>query len=180
MKVLLIALSVVFMYGCGGAEHEELQQWMRDVSKDMTGKVPPLPQIRPYEPVAYNVEDMLEPFNTAKIEPEGKGRRGLAKGSGFQPDFEAREMRNSLMEKYPLESMRMIGFMNINNKAMAAIQVDQVVNQVKVGEYIGLDFGKITKITDQEITIQEIVEDSGGDWSERMNTLQLQAKEGNK
>lgn len=180
MRILLVALCSIFLFGCSSAEHEELQQWMRDVSKDMVGKVSPLPQIRPYEPVAYTVEDMPEPFNTEKIEPEGKGRRGSGKGIGVQPDFEAREMRNSIMEKYPLESMRMIGFMNINNKAMAAVQVDQVVSQVKVGEYIGLDFGKIIKITDQEITIQEVVEDSSGDWSERVNTLQLQAKEGSK
>ncbi len=89
-------------------------------------------------------------------------------------------MRNSIMEKYPLESMRMIGFMNINKQPMAAIQVDQLVKQVKVGDYIGLDFGVITKITEQEIEIREVVEDSSGDWSERMNTLQLQAKEGSK
>lgn len=89
-------------------------------------------------------------------------------------------MRNSIMEKYPLESMHMIGFMNINKKPMAAVQVDQLVKQVKVGDYIGLDFGVITKITEQEIEIREVVEDSSGDWSERMNTLQLQAKEGSK
>ncbi len=89
-------------------------------------------------------------------------------------------MRNSVMEKYPLESMHMIGFMNINKNPMAAVQVDQLVKQVKVGDYIGLDFGVITKITEQEIEIREVVEDSSGDWSERMNTLQLQAKEGSK
>ncbi|MDD3482770.1 pilus assembly protein PilP [Azovibrio restrictus] len=180
MKKLSLALFVVALWGCAGAEHEELQQWMNDSAKDMRGRVAPLPEIKPYEAVPYEVDSLLDPFNPAKIEPEGKGRRGTGNSGGLQPDFEAREMRNSIMEKYPLESMHMIGFMNINNKPMAAIQVDQLVKQVKVGDYVGLDFGVITKITEQEIEIREVVEDSSGDWSERMNTLQLQAKEGGK
>lgn len=180
MKKFSVVLMAFALFGCGGAEHEELQQWMKDSSKDMRGRIPPLPEIKPYEAAPYLVEALLDPFNSAKIEPEKKGRRGAGKEGALQPDFEAREMRNSIMEKYPLESMHMIGFMNINKTPMAAVQVDQLVKQVKVGDYIGLDFGVITKITEQEIEIREVVEDSSGDWSERMNTLQLQAKEGSK
>lgn len=179
MKKLSIALLIAALSGCGGGDHEDLRLWMAEATKDMRGKIPPLPQIRPYEAVPYAVESLADPFNSGKIEPEGKGKRGGTQG-GLQPDFEAREMRNSIMEKYPLESMRMIGVMKINNQTMAAIQVDQLVKQVKVGEYIGLDFGVITRITDQEVEIREVVEDSTGDWSERTNTLQLQAKEGGK
>ncbi len=180
MRHISAALFFCFLAGCGGADHEELQQWMQDSAKDMRGRIDPLPEIKPYEATPYLVEALLDPFNAAKIEPEGKGRRGAGKEGALQPDFEAREMRNSVMEKYPLESMHMIGFMNINKNPMAAVQVDQLVKQVKVGDYIGLDFGVITKITEQEIEIREVVEDSSGDWSERMNTLQLQAKEGSK
>lgn len=180
MKKLLIVVMVAGLYGCGGAEHEDLQQWMQASTKDMRGKIPALPEIKPYEPVPYEVEAMMDPFSASKIEPEGKGRRGSGKANAFQPDFEARELRNSIMEKYPLESMRMIGFMNINKQPMAAIQVDQLVKQVKIGEYIGLDFGVVTQITDQEVIVREVVEDSSGDWSERTNTLQLQEKEGSK
>jgi type IV pilus assembly protein PilP len=54
----------------------------------------------------------------------------------------------------------------------------QLVKQVKVGEYIGFDFGLVTKITDQEVELQEQIQDSDGECSERVNTLQLQAKEG--
>ncbi|MGB4467223.1 MAG: pilus assembly protein PilP [Azovibrio sp.] len=167
----------LLLAGCGGGEHEDLQTWMAEASKDLRGKIPPLPQIKPYEPVPYTVENMVDPFSSSKIEPEKRGRRGAGQGSRFEPDFEAREARNSVMEKYPIESMKMIGFMNINNTPMAAIQVDQLVKQVKVGDYIGLDFGVVVKITDQAVEIKEVVEDSTGDWSERMNMLQLQAQE---
>lgn len=174
VPVLLLSLLVA---GCGGGEHEDLQVWMQEASKDMRGKIPPLPEVKPYEPASYVAENMLDPFSSSKIEPESRGRKGAGQGKDLEPDFEAREQRNSIMEKYPLESMKMIGHMNINNTSMAAIQIDQMVKQVRVGDYIGLDFGVITSITDHAVEIKEVVEDSTGEWSERMNTLQLQAQE---
>jgi len=109
-----------------------------------------------------------------------KNRQGDAQGGAFQPDFDARELRNSLLEKYPIESLRMIGFLNINKKPMAVIQVEDKVKQVKVGDYMGLDFGMVTQISDREVELRELIQDSAGDWSERKSTLYLQSKEGSK
>ena len=98
----------------------------------------------------------------------------------FQPDFDAREMRNSVLEKYPLESLKMIGYLNVNKRPLAVIQVDDKVKQIKVGEYIGLDFGMVTQISDSEVKLRELIQDSAGDWSERESSLFLQGKEGSK
>ncbi|QLQ26584.1 MAG: pilus assembly protein PilP [Dechloromonas sp.] len=105
---------------------------------------------------------------------------GLRKGGVFQPDFEARDLRNSLLEKYPVESLKMIGYLNINRRPIAVIQVEDKVKQVKVGDYLGLDFGMVTQITDKEVVMRELIQDSAGDWSERTSSLYLQAKEGSK
>jgi type IV pilus assembly protein PilP len=48
--------------------------------------------------------------------------------------------------------------------------------QVGVGEYIGQNYGKITKITETEITYREIVQDAAGEWVERPNSMLLQEK----
>ena len=103
----------------------------------------------------------------------------MTKG-GLQPDFEAREVRNSILEKYPLESQRMIGYLNVNRQHIAVIQVDQAVKQVKIGDYIGLDFGVVTNITEKELTLRELIQDAAGDWSERTSSLYLQGKEASK
>ncbi len=84
------------------------------------------------------------------------------------------------MEKYPLESLKMIGYLNVNRSPMAVIQVADKVKQVRVGEYLGLDFGIVTKITETEVQLRELIEDSAGDWSERNSSLYLQSKEGGK
>jgi type IV pilus assembly protein PilP len=178
-RILLFALCGA-LGACSGEGHEDLKQWMADNSKDLRGSVPKLPEVLPYEPVPYSVEAMLDPFKPGKIEPESKNRQGASKGGAFQPDFDARELRNSLLEKYPVESLKMIGSLNINKRPMAVIQVEDKVKQIKVGDYIGLDFGMVTQISDKEVELRELIQDSAGDWSERMSTLYLQSKEGSK
>ncbi len=178
MRRLTVIALCGAMTACSGGDHEDLRQWMTENTKDLRGSIPKLPEVKPYEPVPYAVEGMLDPFKPSKIEPATKQKQGG--GAGLQPDYEARELRNSLLEKYPLESLKMIGFMNVNNRPMAVIQADQHVKQVKIGDYIGLDFGLVTQITDKEVTLRELVQDSAGDWSERTSTLLLQAKEGSK
>jgi type IV pilus assembly protein PilP len=63
---------------------------------------------------------------------------------------------------------------------MAVIQVDDKVKQIKAGDYIGLDFGMVTKISDKEVELRELIQDSAGDWSERTSLLYLQSTEGSK
>ncbi|KAB2922482.1 MAG: pilus assembly protein PilP [Dechloromonas sp.] len=153
---------------------------MADNSANLRGNVPPLPRVQPYEPVPYDVEGTLDPFKAAKIEPESKYKQAAGKGGAFQPDFEARELRNNVLEKYPIESLKMIGYLNVNNRPLAVVQVDDKVKQIKVGDYIGLDFGMVTKISDKEVELRELIQDSAGDWSERTSSLYLQSKEGSK
>ena len=146
----------------------------------MRGNVPKLPEVKPYEPVPYGMDGVLDPFKTNKIEPESRYKQLAGKGGAFQPDYEAREIRNSMLEKYPLESLKMIGYMNVNKRPMAVIQVEDKVKQVKVGDYMGLDFGMVTQVSDTEVQVRELIQDSAGDWSERKSSLYLQSKEGSK
>jgi len=178
-RLLLIALCGA-LGACSSGDHDDLKRWMAESTKDMRGNVPKLPEVLPYEPVPYEVETMLDPFKPNKIEPESKYRQAAGKAGAFQPDFDAREMRNSLLEKYPIESLKMIGYLNVNNRPMAVIQVDDKVKQIKVGDYIGLDFGMVTRINDKEVELRELIQDSAGDWSERKSSLYLQSKEGSK
>ena len=43
------------------------------------GRIPPLPEVKPYEPFTYDAFDLTDPFKPRKIEPpEGARRRRLA------------------------------------------------------------------------------------------------------
>lgn len=177
MRMALFAVCLLLV-ACSASDHDDMKQWMAENSKDMRGNVPKLPEVKPYEAVPYDADGIVDPFKSSKIEPEAKYKQLAGKGGAFQPDFEAREVRNSLLEKYPLESLKMIGYLNVNKKPMAVIQVEDKVKQVKVGDYIGLDFGMVTQVSDTEVQMRELIQDSAGDWAERKSSLFLQSKEG--
>lgn len=180
MRKISLLIWCALLSACTGGDHDDLKRWMAESTKDFRGNVPKLPEVKPYEPVPYQAEGALDPFKPGKIEPESRQRQLSGKASTFQPDFDARELRNSLLEKYPLESLKMIGYMNVNHRPMAIIQVEDKVKQIKVGDYMGLDFGLVTQITESEVQLRELVQDSAGDWSERKSSLHLQSKEGSK
>lgn len=165
-----LALALVLsLAGCGGGEHEDLKQWMQSSTKDLRGKVPPLPEIKPFPVVAYEAADLTEPFNPKKLEPNKQQKAG----GGLQPDM---TRQREPLEAYPLESLKMVGTLMQSKKFHALVQADRALHQVRVGNYLGQNFGVITKVAEAEVTLKELVQDSSGDWTERTSTLQLQEK----
>ena len=60
MRWVALAVGVCLaLAGCGGESHQDLRAWMADQGKGARGRVDPLPQIRPYEPFAYNAFDEI-------------------------------------------------------------------------------------------------------------------------
>jgi type IV pilus assembly protein PilP len=161
---LVIAIGVS-LAGCGGESHQDLRAWMAEQGKGTRGKLDPVPQIKPYEPFAYNAFDMPDPFKPRKIEP-AKG------GSKLAPDL-ARSREP--LESFPLESLTMVGTLEKNRAIYALIRTpEKDVYQVRAGNHLGQDFGVITGITETDIKLRELVQDGAGDWTERISSLQLQ------
>jgi type IV pilus assembly protein PilP len=162
-----LALSLgacIALAGCGGESHQDLRAWMADQGKGARGRVDPLPQIKPYEPFAYNAFDLPDPFKPRKIEPT-KG------GSKLAPDL---ARRREPLESYPLESLNMVGTLAKDKQTFALVRTpDKEVYQVTQGNYVGQNFGVITGITESEIRLKELAQDGSGDWTERTGTLQL-------
>jgi type IV pilus assembly protein PilP len=162
-----LALSLgacIALAGCGGESHQDLRAWMADQGKGARGRVDPLPQIKPYEPFAYNAFDLPDPFKPRKIEPT-KG------GSKLAPDL---ARRREPLESYPLESLNMVGTLARDKRTYALVRTpERDVYQVAQGNYLGQNYGVIIGISDSEIRLKELVQDGGGDWTERTGTLQL-------
>jgi type IV pilus assembly protein PilP len=156
--------ACIALAGCGGESHQDLRAWMNDQGKNARGRVDPLPQIKPYEPFAYNAFDLPDPFKPRKIEPP-KG------GSKLAPDL---TRRREPLESYPLESLNMVGTLTKDKSTYALVRTpDKDVYQVSLGNYVGQNFGVIIGITDSELRLKELVQDGSGDWTERTGTLQL-------
>ncbi len=162
-----LALGLVvaaLVAGCSGESHQDLRGWMAEQGKGVKGKLDPLPQVKPYEPFTYNAFDLSDPFKPRKIEPN-KGQSKLA------PDL---NRRKEPLEAFPLESLNMVGSMQQGKTMFALVRTpDRDVYQVRPGNYLGQDFGVVVGVTESEIRLRELIQDSSGDWSERNSALQL-------
>ena len=164
----LTVLASLVLTACGSDEHQDIKLWMNEVTKDMKGRVSPLPEIKPFPIVSYETSELMDPFNSAKIEPEKKPDVG--DGKGLKPDL---NRFKEPLEAYPLDSLKMKGLIQKNKMKNAIIMAGSTVYLVKIGNYIGQNFGVITDITPSDVQLRERIQDTNGEWVERTSTLQL-------
>lgn len=164
------SLVVIGLTGCLGDEKSDLKEWMLKSSEGLQGKVEPLPEVKPYEPFTYNAFDLVDPFSAVKMNVAKKGGSGALAPNANRP--------REPLEAYDLEKLRMVGTLQQSKEIQALIKgPDSNLYRVKLGSYLGQNFGMVVGITETQVTLKEIVEDSGGDWVERSASLTLEEVE---
>jgi len=166
MNRAAILACVVLLAGCSDSGQGDIQVWMDEQAKGMRGAVKALPEIKPFPVVDYVGVDADDPFRKQRMEVERR-----AGSSNLRPDL---DRRKEPLEAYPLESLRMVGVLSQGGSSHALVLADKNLHQIKIGNYMGQDFGVVTNVSDSEVTLKELVEDVHGDWVERISTLKLQ------
>lgn len=175
MNRLIAIAAIALVAGCGGGEHSDLQLELSELSKDMRGRVNPLPPVKPYTAYSYSSFELADPFSPVKVKLDTRA----AKNEGANADaasFHQNRPKEPL-EAYPLESLKMVGTLERGLTTQALVKADKALFRVKVGGYLGQNFGLVTKINDGEVVLKELVQDGTGDWTERVSSLQLQEAE---
>ncbi len=162
-------VAATLLAACGGDEHRELRQELAELTKDYRGQVPPLPQVRPYEPVPYTAEGQIDPFRPERIEVAQASRSSNTASKIAEHEKRLKEP----LEAFPLESIQMLGTITQDKETFALVKAGPNLYRVRKGNYLGQNFGVITAIDESQISIKELVQDSGGEWVERSSALQL-------
>ena len=171
IRVATGAVLLALLAGCG-AENEELQEWMERQRREVKPNVSPLTPPKKFEAEPYTSLNAVEPFSNQKLSV-------ALKMEARQPNSilgAELNRRKEPLEAYPLDSMMMVGSVAKQQQPFALLRVDSLLYQVKPGDYLGQNYGRITKITETQIVLREIVQDAAGEWIERASTLQLQEK----
>ena len=164
----LFLLSI--LSGCGDGGLDEVKNWMQEVRSQTPVAVQKLSEPKKFVPFTYAGKEELDPYNPTKLSV-ALAKMQANSNSGIKPDL---DRRKEPLESYPLDSIKMVGTLEKPGLSYALLQVDKTVFQAKVGNYIGQNFGMITKITDTEVELKEIVRDASGEWTERKAKLELQ------
>lgn len=176
MKYWLLLCCVaagLVLVGCASSEHEDIKEWMREQAKDMKGKVQPLPEIKAFPAVPYLGDKLTQPFSASKIltSDATKDKSAPDRGRALQA-----------LENFPLEDLKVIGVLYDGKTRYALIKTPapNKPKNVRVGEFIGQNFGKITEISADGLTVLETVKDSSGAWVERETKIRVPGEGGKK
>lgn len=164
-------LGLVLVLGGCGADQDELDAWMSQQRAEVKPTVQPIEPPKPFDPEPYEDQGRVDPFSPMKLSV-------ATRQDERQPNSVlAAEMnrRREPLEAYPLDAMAMVGSVVRQGRPQALLRVDSLLYRVKVGDYLGQNFGKVTGISETEVSVREIVQDAAGEWIERSAALQLQA-----
>jgi type IV pilus assembly protein PilP len=130
----------------------------------------PIAPPRKFEPEPYAGAGGQDPFSSGKLVAGTRlNSRKLERAAG-RGDEAAQGAAGSLSAGRHDHG----GYGGAPGAPHALLRVDGLLHYVKVGDYLGQNFGKITRITETEIDLREIAQDASGEWIERTSTLQLQ------
>ncbi|AGA88961.1 Tfp pilus assembly protein PilP [Thioflavicoccus mobilis 8321] len=165
-RAFIAAVMLFGLHGCGSTNLPELEKYAEAIRARPPGPIEPLPEIEPVETFAYSPQDRRSPFEHLKEQDDAP-----RDSSGLAPDPLRRKEE---LERYPLDSLRMVGTLRREDGHWALIQTkDGILHRVGVGNYLGQNNGQITLITEDEVQLTEIVSDRMGGWRERQAAIGL-------
>lgn len=166
------AACAVLLAGCGTSDETELRTWMNSVKQSTRITTQPVPPPKEFTPFVYDSGGAVEPFDPQKIlMAVARQQQARASASAVKPDL---ERRREVLEGFPLDQIRMVGMMRQAGTNVALLETNGSTHMVRVGNYLGQNFGVVTRITETELLLKEIVQDAAGEWVERPAKLELQ------
>ena len=129
---------------------------------DLDGKVEQIAEVKRF-PSCINPQ--------AKITP---APQNIAAANPNAVDGPDPERPREFLEQFPLDSLRMVGSLEINQLKAGLVQAtDGLVHRVTIGNHLGQNYGRVTSISDSEIELVEIIPDGLGGYIQRPASIGL-------
>ncbi len=170
-----LMVMAALLVACGSSTESDLRGWMAEQKNQTRPKVSALAEPKQFKPEAYTQGGVVEPFSKEKLTQALKGESVQASSNGalIAPEL---VRRKEALESFPLDTVSMVGSFVKDGLPVAIVKVDNLLYQVRPGNYLGQNYGRVTKVAETEVILREIVQDAVGEWIERPTTLQLQER----
>jgi type IV pilus assembly protein PilP len=180
--VRLSIVSTVFLTllaGCSNSDFSDLNQYISEIKQRPKGTIKALPEIKVINPFVFKPEDVRDPFKPLKpiSDPVNGGPDNPP--DGRHPDFTRRKEE---LEAFPIETLKMIGTIQMKSELWGLIKAtDNTVYRVKIGNYMGQNYGKIIRVSVDKIELMEWVPDKRPEtWREQQMSVTLTDELGGK
>lgn len=130
-----------------------------------------LPQVPDQQPLAYRFSERRSPFVASQSSTDAEASR--SSNQALAPDAQRSPQP---LEQFSLDALRLVGILKMGNRRQAVIRTPtgEVVT-VSRGDYMGQDFGKITRIRSARVILDERIFHTGQGWSTRTAVLSLES-----
>lgn len=167
---ILFYLTLGFLVACSsGSDVYDLEEFISQTTSKPRGRIPPLPEFKPYSAFTYGASALRSPFKSPVIFEE---LAAISKIEALAPD---ENRRKDPLERYTLGELTFVGTLSKPDDGLKALvkTAQQSVVVVEVGNFVGKNHGKIINVTDTQIDIVETVPNGSGGWISRPQTLVL-------
>jgi type IV pilus assembly protein PilP len=169
----LVAASLILV-GCGGdTDLRDLEASLESIKRKPSGKIAPAPENITFENYVYSASLLRSPFQPP-IEAEPV--KVVLQGKQVEPDF---NRPREVLEDFSIETLKMVGTIQGSEDSLNALIQDGKggIQRVQIGNFMGKNHGRITKITRQQIDLVELVPNGMDGWVERPRTVVMQSIE---
>ena len=168
MKRMLIACAVLALGGCT-QDMQDLHDYLAKVKERAPTPIDPIPQVRQAETFLYVADNRRSPFVPSTASEMVTAAAG--RGDGPRPDPNRRKEE---LEGYPLDTLKMVGTLKRESDYWGLVQTkDRMIHRVGAGNYLGVNYGRITDINENRISLRELIQDGAGGYLERQASLAL-------
>lgn len=168
-KLFLLIPIVMLATGCIEEEESNLETWMQETQQKAKANLQPPQAPEPVHPAFYTTPARIDPhaFSLYRMRAAVPIANSLANAPNLNRPKE-------LLESVTLDKLKFVGTIGSGNQLSALISMEgNQVYTVKLGNYLGTNYGRVVKITSDEITLRETVEDAEGNWTPRQTVLVL-------
>jgi type IV pilus assembly protein PilP len=168
-RAMLGLVAIGFVAGCSATnDFQDIKSFMDQVDAKGKGQIEPLPEFLPYQAFAYSAGNMRSPFEppvvVKPIDPNKKTAQ-------VKPDP---NRVKQFLEQFNIGAIAMVGTLSQGARLYGLVRDPQGgVHRVQMGDYMGMDNGKVLAIDENRIEVLEIVSDGTGGWVERERTVSL-------
>ncbi len=167
-RAALATLAAAALTACD-SDMSDLEQFVAETRQKHQGRVDPLPPFIEYETVTYTETGLRDPFKPSQQAAATTVVNASAKGPRPSDN-----RRKEALEGFPLDSLKMVGILRQSTTSWALVlDKDGTIHRVQPGNYAGQNHGRITKISENEINLVELVPDGISGWIQRQAQLKL-------
>lgn len=170
MRVICLIMTLG-VFACADEDMKDLQQFIKVENKNAYPINDKMPQLEKVELIKFTQQNGRDPFY-----PPRKETVVMGKASKSCPQVNLKRKKQAL-EMNSLANLIMRGTLKSDGELVALIQSpDGEVHQVKLGDYLGLNHGKVVRIIKNKVELLALSEDKKGCWSERETQITLLLK----